>query len=380
MRTASSTGNGREALAKFIIAEKYIPKLLPLVDMAEDLESSADLHRLCSIMKMLILLNDTSIIEYVVTDDVVLGVVGALECKSRQASRFHVTTNSPLDDPDFPLHKASHRQYLADPSRFKQVVPFGDPVIRTKIHYTYRLQYLKDVVLARILDDPTYSVLNSLIFYHQVDIVNHIAANSSFLKDLFAILGGKEGDEKRRQEAIMFVQQCCAIGKSIQANQRAALYQTLVSHGLLDVIQFALKHQDSSIRVAGADILVALIDHDALMVRSCVFKSLQEHRKPLTDTFIELFLVEVDLGVKSQMADAIKILLDPSAISASVEALSRTSSDFLPKLRSSIPSFQSENFFQKYYEDSVRKLFQPLKDLEERDTGMFSTNHLRYSN
>jgi protein phosphatase-4 regulatory subunit 3 len=38
------------------------------------------LHRLCNIMKTLILLNDTAIIEYVVTDDIVLGVVGALEC------------------------------------------------------------------------------------------------------------------------------------------------------------------------------------------------------------------------------------------------------------------------------------------------------------
>jgi hypothetical protein len=80
MRAANSTPGGREALAKFILAQDYIPKLIPLVDMAEDLESVSDLHRLCSIMKMLILLNDSSIIEYVVTDPVVLGVVGALEC------------------------------------------------------------------------------------------------------------------------------------------------------------------------------------------------------------------------------------------------------------------------------------------------------------
>lgn len=81
MRAANSTPGGREALAKFILAQDYIPKLIPLVDMAEDLESVSDLHRLCSIMKMLILLNDTAIIEYVVTDPVVLGVVGALECQ-----------------------------------------------------------------------------------------------------------------------------------------------------------------------------------------------------------------------------------------------------------------------------------------------------------
>lgn len=81
MRAANSTPGGREALAKFILAQNYIPKLIPLVEMAEDLESVSDLHRLCSIIKMLILLNDTSIIEYVVTDSIVLGVVGALECE-----------------------------------------------------------------------------------------------------------------------------------------------------------------------------------------------------------------------------------------------------------------------------------------------------------
>ncbi len=87
MRTASSSQPGRESLAKFIVGEEYIPKLIPLVSMAEDLESVSDLHRLCIIMKTLILLNDTAIIEYVVTDDIVLGVVGALECMS--AARTH---------------------------------------------------------------------------------------------------------------------------------------------------------------------------------------------------------------------------------------------------------------------------------------------------
>ena len=72
---------GRDALTKLVISDEYIPKLIPLVQKAEDLESLQDLHRLCNIMKTLILLNDSAIIEYVVTDEVILGVVGALECR-----------------------------------------------------------------------------------------------------------------------------------------------------------------------------------------------------------------------------------------------------------------------------------------------------------
>lgn len=82
MRAASTTPAGRDALAKFVMApeQMYILKLAPLVEMAEDLEGLPDLHRLCNIMKTLILLNDTSIIEFVVTDQAIMGVVGALEC------------------------------------------------------------------------------------------------------------------------------------------------------------------------------------------------------------------------------------------------------------------------------------------------------------
>lgn len=352
MRAANSTPGGREALAKFILAQDYIPKLIPLVDMAEDLESVSDLHRLCSIMKMLILLNDSTIIEYVVTDPVVLGVVGALEY-----------------DPDFPLHKANHRQYLADESKFKEVVRIEDDNVKRKIHYTYRLQYLKDVVLARILDDPTFGVLNSLIFFHQVDIVQHLQSNGPFLKELFGIFSPKDQNLSRKKDAVLFIQQCCAIAKSLPAGGRTQLYQNFIGSGLLEVIQFALKHQDASVRVAGTDILVSLIDHDALMVRSYIFKAIQEKSKPLTDTLIELLLIEVDLGVKAQMADAIKILLDPNANSASIEALGRTNSDFLAKMRGQLPSIpQTDSFIQNFYDESARKLFQPLKDLEGRQT------------
>ncbi|PVI05030.1 DUF625-domain-containing protein [Periconia macrospinosa] len=353
MRAANSTPGGREALAKFVLAERYVPKLIPLVEMAEDLESASDLHRLCSIMKMLILLNDAAIIEYVVTDEVILGVVGALEY-----------------DPDFPLHKANHRQYLSDESKFKEVVPIEDDAIKKKIHWTYRLQYLKDVVLARILDDPTFSVLNSLIYFHQVDIVQHLQANGPFLKELFNIFESADQPQDRKKDAVLFIQQCTSIAKSLQAQSRAQMYQNFIHNGLLDVIQYALKQQDAAVRVAGADILLALIDHDALMVRSYLFKALNDKTKPLTDTLIELLLVEVDLGVKAQMVDAIRILLDPNANSASMEALGRANHDSVAKVRGQLPTTMPhmDTFIQGFYDDSARKLFQPLKDLEERES------------
>lgn len=83
IRQVASTPGGRDALGKYILHEdhNYINMLAPMVELAEQQESTPDLHRLCTIMKHLILLNDTAVIEYCVTDPVVMGVVGALECK-----------------------------------------------------------------------------------------------------------------------------------------------------------------------------------------------------------------------------------------------------------------------------------------------------------
>lgn len=83
IRTISSSPNGRDALCKFVMSpeQMYILKLAPLVEQAEQQEMTQELHRLCTVMKHLILLNDTSIIEFMVTDQAVMGVVGALECK-----------------------------------------------------------------------------------------------------------------------------------------------------------------------------------------------------------------------------------------------------------------------------------------------------------
>lgn len=350
--------NGRDSLAKYIISEDYIAKIIPLLEQAEDLEDLQSLHRLCNIMKSVILLNDTHIIEHVVSDALILGVVGTLEY-----------------DPDFPSHKANHRLWLGKEGRYKEVVRIEDDAIRRKIHSTYRLQYLKDVVLARILDDPTFSVLNSLIFFNQVDIVQHLQANTAFLKELFGLFASAQADQERKKEAVLFIQQCCAIAKNLQQPARQQLYNNFLGHGLLAVINFALRHNDVAVRVGATDVLVSMIDHDPQMIRQTIFRQVNEGQTPLTDSLIDLLLVEADLGVKAQIADAIKVLLDPGSQNASLDAMTRNGGEFVGKVRSA-PDPQQIEFVKAFYTDSAIKLFRPLVDLKDRENMDFSVHQV----
>lgn len=365
IRVISSTNSGREALTKLIMHEDYIGKLIPLVDMAEDLESLQDLHRLCNIMKIVLLLNDTTIIEHAVSDECVLGVVGALEY-----------------DPDFPQHKANHRQWLNNQGRFKEVVHIDDDQIRRRIHQTYRLQYMKDVVLARILDDPTFSVLNSMIFFNQVEIVQHLQNNSGFLRDLFAIFApdGGSADQIKKKQAVLFIQQCCAIAKNLQAQARQGFYSSLLTHGLLSVIHYGLRSHDVSVRVGATDILVSMIDHDPHMIRHTLFRQVLSKQPPLTDTLIDLLLVEVDLGVKSQVSDALKVLLDTipaSQLTTDGGSLKMMSNGELqPRQRPAAQMHslegQQATVMEDFYGRSAVRLFQPLLTLEGRTELRFS--------
>ncbi|KAL6893273.1 DUF625 domain-containing protein [Trichoderma evansii] len=371
LRTMSSTAAGREAVTKFIVAEDYIDKLIPLVEIAEDLESLPDLHRLCNIMKTILLLNDTSIIEHSVSDECLLGVVGALEY-----------------DPDFPSHKANHRHWLSNQGRFKEVVPIDDENVRRKIHQTYRLQYLKDVVLARILDDPTFSVLSSLIFFNQVEIVQHLQSSPGFLMNLFGIFSAHYPETKKRKEAVLFIQQCCAIAKTVQAPARQSLYINFLNHGLLRVIYYGLRHVDVAVRVGATDILISIIEHDPMLIRQTIFRQMHEGSSSLLDCLIDLLLVEVDLGIKTQISDALRVILDHGNTATYSEPANNNGNNgngngnangnngngqkqqtseyaFRARLQMSVDP-QHEHFLNRFYDTSAVKLFKPLIELDSR--------------
>ena len=53
-------------------------------------------------------------------------------------------------DPELP-ERQRHRDFLRERVVFREVVPISDAAVRAKIHQTYRMGYLKDVILPRYL-------------------------------------------------------------------------------------------------------------------------------------------------------------------------------------------------------------------------------------
>jgi len=69
----------RERLAQAILKENYLPKLIELFRICEDLEVTENLHIIFNIFKSLVMLNDTALYEELLSDANLLDVMGALE-------------------------------------------------------------------------------------------------------------------------------------------------------------------------------------------------------------------------------------------------------------------------------------------------------------
>ncbi|KAJ3849444.1 component of IIS longevity pathway SMK-1-domain-containing protein [Lentinula lateritia] len=189
IKTLARTQQVKEKICEYIQNEDYIKQLIEVLHLAEESESLENLHALCSLMQTILMLNDHGIYEQILEDEYFFHVCGMLEY-----------------DPEFPTHKANFREFLIQGTRFHEPVLIRDFGIHRKIHHTYRLQFLKDVVLARVLDDSTFNVLNSCIIFNQMDIIQHVQQDNAFLRDIVKLYvdedmlagGGRKAQEQQQ--------------------------------------------------------------------------------------------------------------------------------------------------------------------------------------
>lgn len=148
----------RDNLVAAIEKENYIAKLLDLFHVCEDLENTDGLHHLYNIFRALFLLNKVSLFQIMFHADHITDVIGSLEY-----------------DPNKPK-PLRHREYLAKISQHREVIPFNSPQLLSKIHQTYKVQYIQEVILPTpsLFEENMMSALNSFILFNKAEIVRAI--------------------------------------------------------------------------------------------------------------------------------------------------------------------------------------------------------------
>ena len=227
-----------------------LQKLLNIFHMCEDLENIDGLHHLYEIFRNIFLLNKNALFELMFSEETIFDVVGCLE--------FEPGNQAPK----------KHREYLRSCAKFHQVIPISNTDLLSKIHQTYRVQYIQDVVLPTpsVFEENMLSTLSSFVFFNKVEIVSLILDDDKFLADLFAQLKDARTSEDRRRELVLFLKEFCQFSQTLQPQSRDSFYKTLTGHGVLPGLEMTLQC-DKVTKAASVDILLFIVDFSPSLVR-----------------------------------------------------------------------------------------------------------------
>jgi protein phosphatase 4 regulatory subunit 3 len=289
----------RETLANQMLSPGFIPRLLAAFKTAEDLEDEETLSAAHAVVKAAILINDTALLETLLSDEFAIDVIGALEY-----------------DPEIPVvERPRHRDHLAGPGALREIIPIKDPLLRSKIIQAHRMGYVKDVVLPRALDDATFASLSSLQMFNQVEVLVALQTDSEFFPELFTALRNSDPNDDEWADLVGYLQELVGLARHVQASQRNALLAKLVDLGLFPVLASVLKAGDTAAKLRAADVLLASVAHDPAPLRAY----LQGEGTELFSAMVDAIHDSNTAGLQEQCLEILKVLIDPDTMDGSVE-------------------------------------------------------------
>ncbi|KAB0387952.1 hypothetical protein FD755_002908 [Muntiacus reevesi] len=338
----------REKLALVLENEGYIKKLLQLFQACENLENTEGLHHLYEIIRGILFLNKATLFEVMFSDECVMDVVGCLEY-----------------DPALAQPKR-HREFLTKTAKFKEVIPITDSELRQKIHQTYRVQYIQDIILPTpsVFEENFLSTLTSFIFFNNVEIVSMLQEDEKFLSEVSAQLTDEATDDDKRRELVNFFKEFCAFSQTLQPQNRDAFFKTLAKLGILPALEIVMGMDDLQVGSAATDIFSYLAECSPSMVQEFVMQEAQQSDDDILhiNVVIEQMICDTDpeLGGAVQLMGLLPTLIDPENMLAATNKTEK--SEFL-------------NFF---YNHCMHVLTAPLltntsEDRREKDNIVGST-------
>ncbi|QCE13337.1 Armadillo-type fold [Vigna unguiculata] len=291
-----SCNTDQSRLAELILSDQdFFRKLMEVFRVCEDLENMDGLHMIFKIIKGIILLNSTQIFEHLFSDELMMDIIGTLEY-----------------DPKVP-HVQRHRKFLKEHVIFKEAIPIRNSIVLSKIHQTYRVGFLKDVVLARVLDEATVANLNSIVHANNAIVVSLLKDDSTFIQELFSRLKSPTTSPESKKNMVHFLHEFISCSKSLQMVQQLRLFRDLMNEGIFDVISdVLLQSQDKKLMLTGTDILILFLNQDPNLLRSYVVR---EEGITLLGLLVRGMITDFGDDMHCQFLEILRSLLDSCSFS-----------------------------------------------------------------
>ncbi|EOA13022.1 hypothetical protein CARUB_v10026018mg [Capsella rubella] len=257
----------------------FFQKLMGVFEVCERNKDVEGLHIMFNIVKEIISLNSSQILDIILGDQLFMRIFGCLEY-----------------DPDVP-NSQHHRTFL-EGVVFKEAIPIKNLLVLSKIHQTYRISYLKDFVLTNV-HAAISTHLDTVINANNAAVVTLLKND---IKESFARLQSPSTSDESRNNLVHFLHEFFSLTKSAQ---QVSVSRELINDGLLDIITEVLKSPDRILVLMGAQILNNLWSQDATLFCSYVVRL----ETPLLGLLVKGMMEDVDDQTKCQFVEIIKNVL-----------------------------------------------------------------------
>lgn len=281
----------REQLLTGVRNSAFISQLIDVFQQCEDLEDIGGCENCCRIARSLVLHSDPTLAETLFSEDCALHIIGALEY-----------------DPDSSV-RIKHRQFLKEQVLFKEVVPIRDSEIIRQIHLIYRMQYVKDVILPRLLDETVFNCLSHIIMMNHIEVVASLSTQPCFFQELFSLIQEKETNSEEWKDLVSFLQDYCLLVRQLQPLQQQGILLKLHKLGLFSTLTDVLKEGYSETKLKAIDILNSSLRHDASALRTHIC---QTNNHPILQLLVENLIHGDELNLTDHSFEVIRQLMDPS--------------------------------------------------------------------
>jgi hypothetical protein len=188
-----------------------------------------------TIFKNILFICNQTVLEMLVADEFYLITFGALECKLYYYR---------IDDMESVHSKifVKHREFLTNKANFKNIFSIDDQTVIEKIQMNYRLSYMRDIAIARFVEETTVKNMNIIIHYNNSDIIQYITCEKTILKSLFEMINSDKFNTK--YEGLSFLIELNQICRELMQT-KIIFYETLCELNFLEVMENLLTYLSS---------------------------------------------------------------------------------------------------------------------------------------
>ncbi|KAI9184612.1 Platinum sensitivity protein [Blastocladiella emersonii ATCC 22665] len=308
---------GPERLNSFVLDTDYVAKLADVFHRLEDLEATDDLAVLFGIVKHIVLAGDASLFNTLVSDTLFFDLLGMLEY-----------------DPSVSGLPGTFRAFMRSQAQFVPVLeclatlPPGmnstAPSFATLAGRAYRLAYLKDVVVARYLDDPVFNCLSDSIRGHYSAILRRLIMTPGLPTELAVVLDApnsitdpteRAAARVRRRHAALFLKELAIMTKQCPEIRPNEVYSALLAGGtLVRGLTGALGANDDDARQAAGEFIAGALDVQRRPLQDACLAQFRSTGNSPVHALVTRVAAEREPGMVQSAVDTLMALLEPETI------------------------------------------------------------------